>query len=238
MAQMPLKTESSSPPKRRLGGLLVRKERWGLSARAWLLLAVLFLGGVLAAKVFLYPFLAVTHRASGQFLVVEGWVPPYCLRQVAAIAKTGQYRRIFTTGGPALEEWGVPPGETYAGLAAQRLALLGISNSLLQAVPAREDRRDRTYNSALALKNWCQTNHLTSPSFDLLTEGAHARRLRLLFQKAFGGSVTIGVIAVEDQAFDPARWWASSQGFRSVVGEAIAYFYARVLFHPSQPAGI
>jgi hypothetical protein len=216
--------------------LLVRKERWVLSARAWLLLAVLFLGGVLAAKVFLYPFLAVTHRASGEFLVVEGWVPPYCLREVATIAKAGQYRRIFTTGGPALEEWGVPPGETYAAVAAQRLALLGVSNSLLQPVPARGDRRDRTYNSALALKKWCQTNLMAPPSFDLLTEGAHARRSRLLYEKAFGGDVAIGVIAVEDQAFDPARWWASSQGFRAVIGEAIAYFYARVLFHPSQTA--
>jgi uncharacterized SAM-binding protein YcdF (DUF218 family) len=216
--------------------LLVRKERWLLSARAWLLLTALFLGGILASKVFLYSFLAVTHPASSQFLIVEGWAPPYCLRQVAAIARTGQYRRIFTTGGLALEEWGVPPGETYAGLAAQHLKALGVSSSLIQAVPAGDDRRDRTYSSALALKKWCQTNHLAPPSFDLLTEGAHARRSRLLFQKAFGDDVTIGVIAVEDQTFDPARWWASSQGFRAVIGEAIAYFYARVLFHPSQSA--
>ena len=159
--------------------------------------------------------------------------PPFCLQQAAALCKTGAYPRIFATGCTVVNEWGVPPGTTYAELGARRLLSLGLSGAQLQAVPSRVQRKDRTYYSALALKEWCSTNHLAPKSFDVLTLGPHARRTRLLFQKAFGNKVKIGIIAVDDQDYEPARWWTSSQGVREVVGESIAYLYARLFFHPS-----
>jgi len=66
-----------------------------------------------------------------------------------------------------------------------------------------------------------------------MTLGPHARRSRLLFQKAFGKEVKVGVISVEDRDYDPAHWWRSSEGVREVLGEAIAYFYAKFFFSPS-----
>jgi len=41
------------------------------------------------------------------------------------------------------------------------------------------------------------------------------------------------VIAVPVRTFDPEHWWRSSQGFRLVTGELLAYTYARLFFHPS-----
>jgi hypothetical protein len=32
--------------------------------------------------------------------------------------------------------------------------------------------------------------------------------------------------------YDPGHWWRSSDGFREVIGEVIAYFYARSCFLP------
>jgi hypothetical protein len=55
----------------------------------------------------------------------------------------------------------------------------------------------------------------------------------LLFQKAFGPEVKVGIVAVADPQFDPDHWWRSIEGVREVVGETIAYLYARLLFHPS-----
>ena len=43
----------------------------------------------------------------------------------------------------------------------------------------------------------------------------------------------IGGVALQDVQYDPARWWAASEGVRSVLSEGIAYLYARLLFHPS-----
>ena len=55
-------------------GTFVRKERWDLSWRGWL---IVLAGIILAFSAFLlrvYPFLAVTHRVDTNVLVVEGWI--------------------------------------------------------------------------------------------------------------------------------------------------------------------
>jgi hypothetical protein len=69
-------------------------------------------------------------------------------------------------------------------------------------------------------------------SINIVTEGAHARRTRLLFEKAFRGEVSVGIIAVPNPDYDGAHWWRYSDGVREVVGEAIAYIYARLFFYP------
>ena len=94
------------------------------------------------------------------------------------------------------------------------------------------ERQDRTYNSALAVKFWFATNHIPLESLNLVSLGPHTRRSWLLYQKAFGNDVKIGVIPVNGSGYNPSQWWRSSEGFREVVGEAIAYFYAKFLFHP------
>src|SRR5580698_6230646 len=81
---------NSALPARRCFGLLLRRERWGLSLRGWLaaggmaaLLGVLFVLRI-------YPFLAVTDRkAPADCLVAEGWVPVDILRGACAEFKSG-----------------------------------------------------------------------------------------------------------------------------------------------------
>jgi hypothetical protein len=63
---------------------------------------------------------------------------------------------------------------------------------------------------------------------DVITLGPHARRSRLLYQKAFGNAVSLGVISLADPAYDSRYWWRSSEGVREVWGEAVAYLYARL----------
>jgi hypothetical protein len=182
---------------------------------------------------FLCSFLSVSRPVSGQFLVVEGWLPPSAVWQAAQLIKGGHYQKVFTSGGPAGDEWGTSPTDTYAELAARRLVKLGVSSELVQAAPSRIDHKDRTYFSAVALKAWIREHKLPLISLDIVTEGPHARRSRLLYQKAFGDEVDIGVIAIEDPKYDPPHWWRSSEGVKEVMSEAIAYVYARTLFHPS-----
>jgi hypothetical protein len=43
----------------------------------------------------------------------------------------------------------------------------------------------------------------------------------------------VGVFAAKDLDYDPQRWWMSSNGFRMVMDEAIAYVYALLLFDPA-----
>jgi len=87
----------------------------------------------------------------------------------------------------------------------------------------------------LKLREYFQTNGISVKSINVLTEGLHARRTRILFQQAFGPEVTVGIISVPDPDYEPGRWWHYSEGVREVIGESIAWLYAAFLFHPDNP---
>ena len=67
-------------------------------------------------------------------------------------------------------------------------------------------------------------------AINVLTQDVHARRTRLLFQRALGERATVGIIAVSNPDYDAGHWWRYSEGVRDVISEAIAYLYARFLF--------
>jgi len=221
-------------PKRRLCGLLTRKEKWVLSWRGRLVLwtAILILGLVFILRV--HPFLAVTERVDTPYLVVEGWVPNYALEESMAEFRSKPYQMIFTVGADPLNGKNVEPGDSLAIEAAARLKWLGVSADAVQAVPANIKYRNRTFQSAAALRKWIEEKHLPVTSFNLVTLGPHARRSRLLFEEAFAGQARVGIISVEHREYDPKRWWKYSEGVKEVIGEGVGYLYARFLFHPDK----
>jgi uncharacterized SAM-binding protein YcdF (DUF218 family) len=217
-------------------GTFVRKERWGLSWRGWL---IVFTGVILAFYVFLfriYPLLAVTHRVETNVLVVEGWIHEYAIRAALKEFQSNHYQRVFTTGGPVEGTGGyINDYNTAASVGADLLRKNGLANGSVQMVPSRVMDRDRTYGSAVALRNWFRDQNMAVSGIDVVTEDLHARRTRLLFQKALGDKLTVGVIAIPNPDYDAKHWWSYSEGVKQVVGEATAYIYARFLFHPSEP---
>ena len=219
-----------------LGGWLERRERWSLAPRGWLLLflTLALLAGLVLWRI--HPFLAVTNRTDTQFLVVEGWVPNYALEESIAEFKSRPYHLMFTVGCDILNGVNVEAGDNHATYAEKRLSWLGMDLKFVQAVPSPAQYRDRTYASALALRQWLEQHHSPVTSFNLLTVGVHARRSQLLFQKALGDKVRVGIIAVADREYDPRRWWEYSEGVKEVISEGAAYFYARLFFHPTQAA--
>jgi hypothetical protein len=219
-------------------GIFTRHERWGLSARGWLALVLFFLFMAIFLTLTVQPFLAKTQRTDAKILVVEGWVHEYAARAAVVELQDGHYEKIFTTGGPIVGTDGATNDfNTSASVGAELLEKDGVAKNFIQAVPSHVAGRDRTYNSALALHDWLGAHDLSIRSMNVLTEDVHARRTQLLFQKAFGRGVAIGIISVPDPDYDARRWWRYSEGVREVLGESIAYVYAKIFFHP-RPAGI
>lgn len=220
---------------RKLLGLINRRERWGLSLRGYLVTA---LGSGIAGVVFVfavYPFFAITERVETRLLALEGWVDLYAVRATADEFKSGNYERVFATGGPVSGSGGYTNDfNTSASLGAGRLLAAGLKPHVVQMVPSRITARDRTYSSAVALRTWCQENNVPLTSINVVTADVHARRTRLLYQKALGEGVKVGVISVPHPDYDASRWWSYSQGVRSVLGECIAYVYARLVFVPTR----
>lgn len=213
-------------------GLFSRQERWGLSLRGCLIFVSASILVALVAGLNVYPFLAVTAREPADYLAVEGWVHDYAIRVAASEFSTGRYRRVFSTGGPVQGMGGYQNDySTAASVGAGRLRNAGVPAALVQMVPSRTSARDRTFGSAVALRDWLRDQHITIRRLNVVTEDAHARRTRLLFQEAFGESVAIGIIAVPNPDYDAHHWWRYSEGVRSVLGESIAYLYAKFFFH-------
>ncbi len=228
-------TDGSTPG---FWGVLTRRERWGLSCRGKLAVAAITLVAGLTVTCNIQPFLAQTRRVDSDVLVVEGWIDSYAIRATVTEFQTSHYERIYTTGGPVAGTGNYSNDfNTSASVGAQLLVKAGIPASMVQMVPSHVSGRDRTFSSALALREYFRTNGLTVKSFNVLTEDVHARRTRLLFQKAFGSEAAVGIIAVPSPEYDAHHWWRYSEGVREILGESIAYLYAKFLFWPARSEG-
>jgi uncharacterized SAM-binding protein YcdF (DUF218 family) len=218
----------------RLWGTITWKERWGLSWRGRLVVALLAVLAGWLGFVNIHAFLAVTHRVDARALVVEGWVGDFAIQVGLDEFKSGSYERVYATGGPTEGSGYTSDYDTSAAWGAGRLLRGGIRRELVQMVPARTVGRDRTYASAVALRDWFRDHHLPVEAVNVVTDGPHARRTRLLFQEALGPDVPVGIIAAQSPDYDPQHWWRSSDGVRDVIGESIAYVYARFFFWPDE----
>jgi uncharacterized SAM-binding protein YcdF (DUF218 family) len=219
----------------RLFGIINRKERWGLSWKGWLMIGATIIGLVSWSVVGVYQFLAVTEKVNTNALVVEGWVHEYAIRAAIEEFNAGHYQHVFTTGGPIVGTGGYTNDyNTSASVAAGRLKAEGFSSDFIHMVPSQVSDRDRTYSAGRALQVWFDEHHMTVHGINVVTEDVHARRTRLLFQKALGEGIKVGIIAVPNPDYDPKYWWRYSDGVREVIGESIAYIYARFFFWPSR----
>jgi hypothetical protein len=209
---------------------LVRRQRWTLTWTGGLLTLTVAVVLVLMLARGLSAFLAVSSPIGGQFLVVEGWMPTYVYREAAAQFRKGGYGRVIAvrvTRDDAGIESDLPE---HSG--AEKMIDFGVPSDLVSTAASEEVYRDRTFHAATAVKLWLQQQGFRDASVDLVTLGPHARRSRLLYEKALGDGVRVGVISIEDRRFDPDHWWRSSNGVRTVVDELIAYLYARIVFSP------
>ena len=201
--------------------------------RGWVVLLLL----AAALSVFLvrnaYGFLAVQDPRPGGFLVLEGWEPDYVLTEALAELERHSYDGIIVAGDPIGK--GAPLSEysDYAQLTVAILEKMGADPRRLHVAVAGPVARDRTYSMSVTLHAWLIAHGHPEANINLMTLGAHARRSRLLFEKAIGRKV--GVIAIADRDFVPSHWWRSSAGFRGVTSELIAYIYARFLFTALTP---
>lgn len=204
--------------------------------RGWLVLLLAFLLlGMLAVRS-LYPFLALNQPLPDGVLVVEGWGSDRAMEAAAAEFRSRQHDKIYVIGGP-MERGGYLSGYgTFAELGTATLLRLGLSTNQVQSVPAPAVLQDRTYAAGVALHKWWDAHGMTPTRVHLVSEGPHARRSRLLFEKALGKGVTVGVTSVPGVEYDPKHWWRTSPGVRTVIGEAIAYSYVRFLFRAPKEA--
>jgi hypothetical protein len=235
-------TPTSSVPRirekdSRLFGLLRRKQIWLPSWQGWLLLVVLAAGASWLFLLHAYSFLAINSPVETDILVVEGWVQNYGIRSAVEVFTSGHYKAVYSTGGPVPGTGGYTNDfNTSASVGAERLIASGIPRDLVHTVASRDSARDRTYGSAVALKRWFEEHGIDARAINVMTETTHARRSRLLYQMALGPEIKVGIIPMLNPDFNPEYWWRYSDGVRDVIGESLAYVYAKLFFWPDEHA--
>ena len=218
------------------GNLIQKRPMWVPTWRGWLVAGVATIASAALILACLHPFLALNEPLGGEILVVEGWLSKPALRVTADVFRQGGYQMIATTGntiprGTYLSDF-YPDILTYAELSATAFREIGVDSSLVAPVPGPNVKRNRTFASALAFRRWLEAREPPVRAVDVLSRGPHARRSRLVFARALEGCAEVGVISQEVTAYDPDRWWLSSSGLRTMIGETIAYVYAKLFLFP------
>jgi hypothetical protein len=227
-----METGGKTPRQTALGGLLKRREGWALSLRGWLVLAIVAIACAVTLAKTIHPFLATTERTTPEVLVIEGWIPDYALLNGWKEFQSGHYSILLTVGGPFRNGVDLDPDDDYADLAAYKLRKYVGKGIPVQAVKCPAEKRDRTFTCAVTIKAWLEQHHPGTRAVTIVTLGPHARRSRLLYEKALGPDINVGVIALENQEYDSHYWWRYSEGVKEIVSEGAAYIYVRLFFRP------
>ncbi len=191
----------------------------------WVLIGLNLSAILLIFLLDIHPYLAKSAPVGGELLVVEGWQPDYALKEAARIFSEGNYKLLISTGGPLDQGSYLLQFKTYAHLAWHSFQKMGIADSLIVAVPAESYRKDRTYQSAVALKKWLESSEISVKKIDLISLGAHTRRSAMVFGKVLKPRIKVGKISIKNADYDCDKWWKSSEGVKTVYSELISLVY-------------
>lgn len=169
-------------------------------------------------------FLSCTERLPADVLVVEGWIGRDGVR--AAVAEFAQYgyRYAVVTGGQTSESWGMG-GMSFAEMAGREMLRLGVPKNQIIVAPTGDNKSQRTYQSALAVRQALQASGIYPKAFNVFTFGPHARRSRLVFAKVSEAGTKVGVIGWFPPGSEGSPWWRSSERAREMLTETAGYWF-------------
>ncbi|MFM8293038.1 MAG: ElyC/SanA/YdcF family protein, partial [Microcystaceae cyanobacterium] len=206
------------------------KPQWTLTLKGWGILLGIGLLTTSLILTYLQPFLAVSQPIVAQALVVEGWVNEEGINAAKKEFEQGDYQLLITTG----ENFGkgsvFMAYQSYANLAKVMLQNLGLAPETIVAIPSSRVQKDRTAASAKAVKEWLLTSSPPIQAINLYSSDVHSRRSWLIYQRILSPQFSVGILSFPSPYYDPHRWWLYSEGVRSVLSEAIAYFYAVLIW--------
>jgi hypothetical protein len=108
-------------------------------------------------------------------------------------------------------------------LARNKLLSMGIDSSLVTAVSAKRSRINRTLTSAMAFRDWLETNKIAVKGINILSMGTHARRTWMTYNKILNEKYDIGIISLPDYKSSYSRKKKLLKTLRETLG--IIYYW-------------
>ena len=215
--------------------LLFRRRRVVLPT-LWGWLLILLTIGVVVGFVFrnMAIFLTVNEPVGASYLVIDGWLDKEELDQGLAYFGAQDFSKLVVVGGPISNDFhGIDT--SYAERAAGYLLEQGLPQERVAIVNVPYSAQDRTFLSAVMLREFFQQQGILMTRLDLFTSSVHTRRSRDLYRLAFGEQVEIGIIATAPRDFTPTHWWKSSDRGKGVAVEFAGWFLVKCCFFPGEP---
>ena len=212
--------------------IIHKKESYRLT---WLgrLMVLLFFAVLTALFVFRMPlFLSQTNPVNGQILVLDGLMYDNAIKQAMQLFEDGNYERIVVSGGDLQSGFYISEIKSMAELSYATFIKLGFDSSKLVCLPTGLVERNRTFTSAKALRNWLDENAPDYQSADIVVMGCHAARSIYLYELALEKTYKVGVISIQEPGYEVKKWWKTSKGVRTVIGEFLGYIYVRFFYFP------
>lgn len=173
-------------------------------------------------------FFCLTERQPAETLAVEGWIGIDGIRAAKAEFEQGGYRNIVTVGGLSGNPWDSVRWN-YANEAAELLVRLGVPPEKVIAAPAPDLESHRTFGAAAVAAKILKEKLLVPINLNVFTSHSHARRSRLVFEKAFPSSTHVGVISWTPSRYHDEPWWRSSERALDLIKETVGYLFELLL---------
>lgn len=209
------------------------KQTRRLTLTGWLLVMIICGSLFYTWMVTAHNFLAVHKPIKTHILVIEGYLSDWVLDSLATTTGLHQDSLLFVCAGLPWDK-GVlcPEYNNYAIYNAGFLKSMGVDSTRIISAPAILVHNDRTYITAMAVREKLESLGYTSGGLNVVCSGTHARRSQLLYRKAFKSEWKVGVICIFEKHYPAGAWWRTSEGVRAVVYEMFAYLYCLIFFHP------
>lgn len=105
----------------------------------------------------------------------------------------------------------------------------GVDSELVHTLTAPWVDYERTFTTAQEVKKWLPD---TISAITLISESVHARRSRLVYQRIFGDSTKVGIIAANSKDYQPHGWWTQSGSRQYVLLQLAKYLYTKAFLFP------
>jgi len=213
---------------------LIKKQHiWLPTALGLIIITLVLLSSSIFILKNLAHYLAQQQSIKASILIVEGWISEQALKEAIKHYKTADYKLIITTGG-LIKTRNSTKHKTYADLAAAYLRNNGLNNSNIKSLPTPESAQNRTFLSAVIVRDWLQKQNINTKQINLYSQGVHARRTKALYQMAFRDQYNIGINAAKTTEYKLDNWWKSSIGAKAVITEAIGLTWVKCCFYPGE----
>ena len=122
-----------------------------------------------------------------------------------------------------IEEYS-PGFDSEAEYSAFILKYLGFKDSVV-VLPSQRTKFSRTYSCALAFKEWYLKSSFKDKPVNIVSLGPHSRRTWMVYKKVLGKNVNVGIIALNNEAYNMNNWWKSLAGIKDTIHEMVSYIY-------------